>query len=237
MTLLSPVLSGVLNPALSGTSIAPEQRYFTRFRGINSHYISFPEIVLPTNTQWRILVEAAVSTQGAYLLADRTEGYAYSRYGVLTSTDGRVFGLTDDSSTTGGDTMGLLSDTQLRTYEAINTGGTIVHLIDGNQVHIVNDGTQAPVLNSVGRQYAGQTGVPPMEGVISRVLIEKLDVAVMDLVIDGNYTPTSNTVIDVSGNNNHGTFAGIEDGDSKLYTQNENGDWVSGEETLGGINN
>lgn len=236
MTLLSPVLSGVLNPSLK-SGVASEQRYFTTFQGINSHHIQFPNITLPTDTEWKIKVVAAVPNDGAYLLADRINADDQSRFGLLNVTDGRVFGLTAGNANVGGDTLGLIGGNQLRLIEAVNNGGTILVTIDGTQVHSADDGTVAPVLNSVGRQYNGTTGVPPMLGVISLIQIEKAGTLVLDMPVNQNYTPTNNTVLDLSGQGNHGTFVGIEEGDSKLYTKDENGDWVSGGETLGGINN
>ncbi len=52
--------------------------------------------------------------------------------------------------------------------------------------------------------------------------------------INQNYTPTNNTVLDLSGQGNHGTFIGIEEGDSLLYTK-QGDDWVNGSTTLGGL--
>ncbi|RPG34579.1 MAG: hypothetical protein CBB72_006805 [Muricauda sp. TMED12] len=236
MTLLSPVLSDALNPALSGgTGAAPEQRYFTTFQGTNSHHIQFPDISLPTDSEWEVTVVAAVPDQGAYLLADRLNSDGQSRFGLL--NDGRTFGLSDEISAIGGDTMGLKGGNKLRVMKAVADSGNINVTINSTLVHSYGVGNSTPVLNSIGRQYNGQTGVPPMMGVISLVQIEKAGILVLDMPINQEYTPSNNTVLDLSGQGNHGTFVGIEDGDSKLYTQNENGDWVSGEETLGGINN
>ena len=48
-----------------------------------------------------------------------------------------------------------------------------------------------------------------------------------NMPIDGNYTPSSNTVTDTAGSNN-GTFVNIADGDSVLYTRDPDGNWVDG---------
>ncbi len=162
----------IVREVKTASNVVPTQRWFTKFRETNTQYIQFPNITLQTNTEWKITIMAAVPEQGAYLLADSTEADSQSRLGML--QDGRTFGLSNDSDNIGGNTDGLLGGSKLRKYEAINDGGIIEILIDATRVNIFNEGTIAPVLNSIGRQYNGETGVPPMLGVISLVQIEKL---------------------------------------------------------------
>ncbi len=130
------------------------QRYFTYFRGGNSHHIQFPPIALPIGTNWKVSVVADAPSRGAYLLADRLREDSQSRFGVL--NDDRVFGLSDSPSTVGGEGISIFLGTDtLRTYSAENVDGTVYVTIDGVQVHSFPDGASSPVLNSIGRQYNG----------------------------------------------------------------------------------
>ena len=228
MTILKSPLVFAMKPLLGNSKV---QRYFTEFTGSNSFYIEIPPITLPTNTPWVLRVVAAVPNEGAYLLANHTKDDSQSRFGLL--NDGRTFGLSNDSNNIGGDTQGMKGGNQLRTLEAVNNGGgTITITINEVQVNAFNDGTLAPVLDSIGRQFNGQTGVPPMEGVISLVQIEVDGVVLLDMPINGNYTPENNIVTDISGNGNHGTFQGIFAGASELYTQNNESHWETSTKLL-----
>ena len=71
------------------------------------------------------------------------------------------------------------------------------------------------------------TSAPPIRNIdakLANVKIEGGGGLVFDMPIDGNYTPTNNTVIDRASGNN-GTFVSVATGDSKLFTQRSDGNY------------
>ena len=169
---------------------------------------------------------------GAYFGSEPSSDRKSDRWGVL--SNGQVFGMTDATDEIGGDVGTSVGQNQLVTMEVQNAGG-LTHYINGNPIHTAAVGSFNPRLSALGIQFAGTTSVPNFQGVIYSIELEVNGVTVLHYVLDEEYSTTNNTVTDLSGNDNHGTFVNIADGDSKLYTQDANGDWVSGGETLGGL--
>jgi len=210
---------------------SPATRTFTEFSSEGPAHLEFGNISLTKGKPWVVKVRAQVPLAGSYLIADKFTNTSHSRWGLL--ADGRMFGLSDVSSNIDGDNSGFIGGNTIREYVAVSDGSRIVQTCNGSLLHEVAVGNSSPLINSAGRQYNGETGVPHLNGIFESLYIEVDGVAKIDLQLNDIYSAENNIVIDRSGNGNNAEIKNVQFAKSSVYQEgNGSGEWVSGDNTV-----
>lgn len=210
---------------------SPSTRTFTEFSSEGPVHLEFNDIPLTNGKPWILKLRVEVPSAGSYLVADKFTNTSHNRWGLL--GDGRMFGLSDVSSNIGGDNSGFIGGNKIREYIAVSDGFQVVQTCNGSLLHNVPVGNSTPLLNSAGRQYNGQTGVPHLDGIFESLYIEVDGVAKIDLQLNDIYSPENNIVIDRSGNGNNAEIKNVQFAKSSVYQQgNGDGEWVSEDNTV-----
>ncbi|UYE90202.1 baseplate-related protein [Alteromonas phage vB_AemP_PT15-A5] len=232
MTILKSPLNSALRSSFVEGAASSVGRYFTYFNSDVPMYISFPSQLLSLDSTWQIELTAAVSAEGGYLFAQKESTDTVDRLGLYPADDGRIFGLSTQSPSAGGDLSTYLGTSKLTTFMATSDKTDLIYIVDGVEKHRNNVGLRGPQINSAGSPYAGSTSIPYIKGFISEVKITVDDDLKMHLVLDGVYDESNNTVVDLSGKGNHGAVVGASTGVSKMYYKNAEGDWENGSDVL-----
>tara|TARA_E500000318_G_C3569778_1_gene217350 strand:+ start:20502 stop:21203 length:702 start_codon:yes stop_codon:yes gene_type:complete len=224
----------VLNPILSSATGAIT-RYFTEFDNVAQSYVDVGTQVDVSESVISLYADFAINSVdnlnnilGLYT-SDASEaiGVRIEEFGVLKFYSE---GFTPGMGST------VVTDGKLHNLHATlnKATGDIEVWLDGNLEYTSSHSDLSKLKGaykvSIGVRIKSVGGVTDSHysGVISNSKIDNSGSTVLDIPINQNYTSTNNTVIDLSGNGNNGTFVNVADGDSTLYTQNSDGDWVDG---------
>lgn len=203
------------------------QRFFTDFQDTRPSYITLDSALALDTSDFEIIADFATSSGVAVIgaLSD-TNSVVIDLEGTAVRAFARN-GTTVTPIISTSNTSYLDGDFHRARLKYLGSQATLY--LDGVEV-----GTQTWSLN--GDQVIQTIGARParpsfLQGKAANVKVIKNGVVVLDMPIDGNYTASSNQVLDISGNNFHGTFGNVAEGDSVLYTLDENS-WVSGGDTI-----
>ncbi|APC46546.1 hypothetical protein [Alteromonas phage PB15] len=224
MSLLSPILQSVLSPISESISGAVS-RYFTTFDAVAQSYILLSsDVGIPSSTDYEI--EFDVIPDGTtQVVIGKKEG-VNPRVRILSNGD-----IQWEANNSGGTIVRTPSNLEvgkLNRVRLVKSGLSTSIIVNGVQAGTQETvGIDAANFNQLGRAF----NFPPSGGRVSDLKAwsggdRDTGSLIFDMPINQNYTPTNNTVIDLSGNGNNGTFVNVADGDSTLYTQNSDGDWV-----------
>ncbi|CAA0365722.1 hypothetical protein ALT721_800059 [Alteromonas alvinellae] len=210
-------------------------RYFTNFDATTAMFVDLnQQLTLPITKPWSIEITAVVPTEGAYYFSDINSDQDKDRGGVLKVDDGRVFLPVPSSYFIGGNASKYHSDSILRKIIYWSDTNRIYMSIDGDLIHSANIGGWATVINSLGKKYAGSTGVPNFRGVMAKALITLDGEVVVDIDIDQKYSPTNNTIVN-NGTGPDASLVNVTEEDSLIYELTGT-TWVNGpEKTLENI--
>lgn len=219
------IVKGLVETVTDGlVNFGVKTRYFTSFDVLARSYISFPEITL--NGDFSLAIDVEYKPKGAFSCLMSGSNFRVSVRGTNSGSAGSLFvdgaGFGNDATQNSGP---VFEAGKLSRLTVTRAGSLWNFNINGQDVITVTRSTGSIFLEALGRNLSSIGGADPVEGITANFSVEDSVQALINMPIDGNYTPTNSTVLDVSGNDNHGTFVSVATGDSKLFTQRSDGNY------------
>lgn len=225
--LIKPSFKGSLRPALR-TSINKISRYFTEFNAVAQRYILFGSALPLNGVSWEVefsVYSVDIEAQAeAIVLGKLSDNRGFIRFSGgalslnLSASNGTVTfaDITVLNSELTTFSVVLDEDADTVTAKNISTGASqTLPVVTGNSNFEAISRKNILYTDNIYSNFKVWTGGDRDSGSL-----------VLDMPIDQNYTPTSNTVIDRSPSGNNGTFVNAANDSSTLY-QFVNGEWIS----------
>lgn len=217
MGMIRPINQSALRPALTpalGSARRGVSRYFTPLDQVAQAHITLTSVISLLG-DFDLTVDVSAPFAGARMILGNVSAQA-----CLFINDGNV-SIRDTASVTVSSTTTPVIENKLNRIRAVKTSGNVELFVNGASV----------ASGALGDFWFDRIGIRftnnlPFNGMIANLVANDNGSNVINMPINRYYTPTSNIVLDESGNGNHGTIINIAAGHSKYYSPQPSGNLI-----------